>query len=798
MSLSVDLENRVITASVGDLVGSGGRVIGLGGSGMSRLWIGQELHRRRQAALEAEDPGFRSEVPLEREVEIDGWTLRLTGRADGVLYDNDTPIRVDEIKTLHFAVDLHGLYADERMEPFRDQLKLYAWMLTTGGAAPEARLTLLDIVSSEEKIETVRWAPEVVEAWLRKRIHRLVSAENRRTVRAAALREAADAVRFPHAVLRPGQETITAEVEEVLERGGSLLLQAPTGTGKTAAVLHPAVKVALSRGRRVFFLTAKTLQQRLASETLKTMQADGLFRSLQLRAKSKMCANTEMVCHEAFCPWAKEYALKMLRTGLLPTLLENSAHQDPDVIYEAAYNDEVCPFEVSLELLAEVDVVVCDYNYVFDPTIGLGALLGGEALNDAILIVDEAHNLIDRSREYFSPVLALDEITRAKSFLSTRHHPVFQELEALCSELAALIEETVDGTLGSKKFGDRPADFSNLPLSDLRIAFDSAMLRYFLHKRENELWWADDPAMDVFLSLTRFHRVLELGGDEFVHLVRSDPTDGRSLKIFCTDASRFTGEIFREAAGVVAMSATLEPFEFYRNLLGFDRDTITEVAVPTPFPAENRLILNIPDVDTTWRARSSYHDAVASYITRLAPPERNTLVLFPSYAYLEAVRDRLTPSGHEVIVQRPGSVDAFQGEVLERLGNDRPHLLLAVLGGIFAEGVDYPGEMLSAVFVVSPGLPQFDTERQILKAYYEKAYSHGFSYAYLIPGMTRVIQAAGRLIRSETDRGVIVLIGRRFQDGRHARYLPADWTGGDPSTLLAEDPEFSIRRFFDE
>jgi DNA excision repair protein ERCC-2 len=173
-------------------------------------------------------------------------------------------------------------------------------------------------------------------------------------------------------------------------------------------------------------------------------------------------------------------------------------------------------------------------------------------------------------------------------------------------------------------------------------------------------------------------------------------------------------------------------------------------------------------------------------------------VLFPSYAYLSAVHDRLTANEHRVIVQSPGSTDDTQHEVLGLLSGEGAHLVLAVLGGIFAEGVDYPGEMLSEVIVVSPGLPQFNIERQLLKEYFEVTYGHGFSYAFLVPGMTRVVQAAGRLIRSETDRGVIVLIGKRFQDGRHARYLPHAWVDGDPTTLLHEDPEFSIRRFFDE
>lgn len=799
MSLSVDLSERRITAAVGELTGEGaGRVIGLGGSGLSRLWLGQELHRRKQNALEASESGFASEVPISTEIEIDGWQVSLVGRADGVLYDDRTAVRVDEIKSLHFAVDLHGLYADERLEPFRNQVRLYAWMLSSAGSPITARLILLDIVTGEEKVEWVNWAPEVVEAWLRKQVYRLVSAETRRMERLETLRATAEKIPFPHQNYRPRQKAIGQAVNTTVEDGGQLLLQAPTGTGKTAAVLHPAVKAALAKGKRVFFLTAKTLQQRLAVETLRAMQGEGLFRSLQLRAKGKMCANSETVCHEEFCPWAREYGLKLIRTGLLPTLLERSSHQDPDAIYDMAYNHEVCPFEVSLDLLPDIDVVVCDYNYVFDPTIGLAALVDGHALTDAVLVIDETHNLIDRSREYYSPVLQRNEILRAVDFLGLRNHRVFHDLAGLCAELADFVTATVEASFGSGEDGDRVTTLDGEPLAELRMTLDGAMLQYFLYKREHELWWADDPVMDVFLALTRFHRVLSLGGSEFVHLARRSRTEGDSVKIFCRDASRFTGEVLKAAAGVIAMSATLEPFEFYRDLLGFDPDSTTEVTVASSFPEANRLILNIPDVNTTWRFRSRYHDAVASWITRLAPHGRNALVLFPSYAYLSAVHERLESTHHTVIAQQPGSSDDVQHEVLEKLNGDGAHLVLAVLGGIFAEGVDYPGDMLSQVVVVSPGLPQFNTERQLLKAYFEETYGHGFSYAFLVPGMTRVVQAAGRLIRSESDRGVIVLIGRRFQDGRHARFLPHDWINDDPTSLLHEDPEFSIQRFFDD
>jgi DNA excision repair protein ERCC-2 len=796
MAVTVDSERHVIRAAVKDLLGQPAqRSIGLTGSGLSRLWIGSELHRRLQNELEASEPGFASEVPTYLEFEVDGWTVEISGRADGVVSDAGRVVRVDEIKTLHFAVDLYHLYAEERLDRFRRQASLYAFMLSDLDHPATARLILVDIISHEERDEEVLWSPDEVHAWLRQQLHRVVANERRRLERLEGLRAAAEKIPFPHEEPRPVQVTIGESVTEALENSRHLLVRAPTGCGKTAAVLHPAVRAALSKGHQVFFLTAKTLQQQIAVDTARAMQ-EGLFRSLQLRAKGKMCANTEIVCHEEFCPYAKEYGLKLVRSQLLKNLLDSEEHQDPDRVFEAAREHAVCPFEVSLDLLPEIDLVVCDYNYVFDPTIGLAALLHGDALQDAVLIIDEAHNLVDRSREYFSPEISTDLLARAQRFLETRSNEVFGDLAGLVEELSGEVVKRVNDSLGEGTKGEGEADLDEDAISELRIAFDGAMLQYFIYKREKEMWIADDPVLDVFFALTRFHRVLNLGGDEFVRLAIRDAGGTERLKIFCRDASRFLGEILDGSAAAIAMSATLEPFDFYRDLLGFDAHRTDELYVPSPFPPENRLVLTISDVDTTYRRRAENYDRIAGWLSRLAHPQGNVLTLFPSYSFLEAVHDRLPPVPHTVLAQRPGVSDAEQREVLESLGNGDPHLLLAVLGGIFAEGVDYPGKMLSQVIVVSPGLPQFNVERELLKGYFQEFYEHGFGYAYLVPGLTRVVQAAGRLLRSDEDRGVIVLIGKRFVDSRYARLLPDEWTNGDPESMIREDPEAAVREFF--
>jgi DNA excision repair protein ERCC-2 len=797
VAVRVDLDARRVTCSVHDLLPDPLRSgLGAPGEGLARLSVGAELHRVVQGQRASADPAYRAEVPVDVALTVDGWTLRVLGRADGVTLGGDGRPLVEEIKTLHFRTELRRLFAHERLERFRWQARLYASLLFPAGDA-SVRLVLVDLGGEEHREEEVPWSPAEVAAFVRGRLWALVAAEREREAVRAAWRAAAEELPFPFDAPRPVQDEAMAAVGEAFSAGRHLLLAAPTGVGKTAAALYPALKLALATGRRVAFLTAKTLQQQLAVQTLQAMQRGG-WRSIQIRAKAKMCANREVICHEEFCAHASDYGTKLAERGVLPALLSGPDHLDPDRTFAVAHAAEVCPFEVSLELLRETAAVVCDYNYVFDPAIALFGLAEEGSLESTFLVVDEAHNLVDRAREYYSPRLARSAVLAARRLVEGRRQRVCRELDDLLGGLERIVADSVSGVLGERE-GTRRAELDPAPLAEARVALDALVAPYFTFKRDNDIWLARDPVVDVLLSLARMTDLLEDGGPELVPLAErtADGAEGESLRIFCLDASRFTGAILDRCAGCVAMSATLEPFEFYRDLLGFDRERTDSLALPSPFPTENRLVLAVGEVDTSFRARGRWYGRIAELVAELAPPDRNALVLFPSYAFLKEVAARIVAPGHRVEVQRGDDSERLRREMLARLrANDEPVLLLAVLGGVFAEGVDYPGEMLSEVIVVSPGLPQVGPERQLLREYFEERYERGFEYAYLVPGMTRVVQAAGRLIRSAEDRGVIVLICRRFLAEPYSSLLPADWTEGDASSLALDDPAARVRSFF--
>ncbi len=791
MTIVVDLDRKTITAPVGDLVDEEApRRIGLGGARRSRLRLGQRLHARLQAELAAGDPRFRAEVPVRAVREVDGWRVEIHGRADGVVEDGGSVLEVDEIKTIRSGPG--GGPSPAELDRFRRQVRLYAWLLARPPVLPAARLLLVDIATGTVRTEEVPWSPEAVQVWLRAAVHRIVTVERRRREILAHGRRIASQLPFPHETPRPHQRPMMEAVERALPEGRPLLLEAPTGSGKTAAVLYPALRFALETGRRLVHLTFTTLQQRPAVETLRPM-AVGIA-ALQIRAKAKMCAHTEMVCHEDVCPYASGYSGKVEGSGLIPRLLDGAGMIEPDGIFEAATAVEACPFEVSLDLLSHVRAVVCDANYVVDPGIGLDSLLDAEPSGGAVLVIDEAHNLVDRARSLYSPRIDGSELAAAIEHLDGIGGgavPLREVLETYAGWLRRTAEPVEGAPPGTETIIELDTGAFAEPLLELEEAF----LGYLMFKREHELWIADDPAVAAFSSITRFAAIAELEGEELVPTARAGEDGEPSAGIVCLDPSRFLGPLLSRAGGLVAMSGTLRPFEHLSDMAGlspFDPETFT---LPSPFPPENRLVVAITDVDTTWRGRRASSVRAGRWIARLAVPGRNVLVLFPSYAYLRMVLDVLPPVPHRLLVQERGAPGPVNREILGALASGGGHLLLAVMGGMYAEGVDYPGEMLSEVIVVSPGLPAVSMERKLLREFLQERYGRGFEYAFLVPGMTRVVQAAGRLIRSETDRGAIVLIGRRFLRPPYVGLLPPDWTGGNPSSLAVPDPAAAVHAF---
>lgn len=794
--MKFDEASRNFEVSVRELADEEGfRRVGFDrGDGWRRLGLGAQMHAKVLAARCDAHTSYRSEVHLQARVPVEGWTAIVTGRLDGCIERAPGHWHIEEFKSANLSIE--GVrpsgYAFERD---RRQLLAYCFLWRRLGHVGKVSgsLVYVDLESGEEVSIAVPY-DEQADRDIERRLSAVLAIW--RAQEASRRRKAAAAARlpFPHTAPRPIQEKLIHAVRTAVRQREMLLAEAPTGSGKTAAALHPALAEGLATGRQVVFLTPKTLQQNMAVSALKAMN-ERAYSSLQVRAKERMCANDRILCHEEFCRFAKNYPEKMTRSDILGRLRDSYPHLDPDTVFEEARREEVCPFEVQLELAQRADAIVADYNYVFEPGVALRHLVGQE-LENVILIVDEAHNLADRARQIFSPEILEEELRVVRNRLVLQPGDLFADLAASVEETVALLEriaeELPDGDAIAEV--DPPAD----ALHELRADWEPKLLRYLAWKRETRLAIVDDPVLDFHFGLQRFAAVLNLYGPDFTCVVERRAT-GVRLALVCLDPARAVGPVFRAASSSILMSATLTPVEAVSRVLGLDRARTSAISLPPPFPAENRKVMILPEFRTTYAAREKNYGRIGKVIAEMSDAHAgNDLVLFPSYKFLTEVAAVMPRTRARLLVQRPDFSEFERQSILRTLASPPQEgiLLLAVSGGMYAEGVDYPGELLSGVFVVSPALPQVSFERELLRRYFDEREEAGFDYAYLQPGMTRVVQAAGRLIRSETDRGVIALICRRFLEEPYARYLPRDWYGESPAELVTHRPADEIREFF--
>ncbi|MFY9825098.1 MAG: helicase C-terminal domain-containing protein [Thermoanaerobaculia bacterium] len=802
MSPRFDPENLTIDLSVADLLDAPlMRSLGFSSrGGYERLWLGQAIHGRYQEQKLKEDPSYRREVVISYTFEHRGWRVTVQGRADGIRREPDGTLVIEEIKSVRRG----GALPPHVRESYQRQALLYAWMLARAETAPvRAELVLIAIgaaAGDETERESLEPHFEALEASVRRRVNALLSGWEAAQKRSAERREAAGRLIFPYREIRPGQDLILAAVETAVANREHLLLQATTGIGKTVAALYPALRYALANDKRLFVLTAKNTQQEMATAVVNLLNQDRAFRSLRLRAKAKMCANDQILCHEEYCRFAKDYGLKLVTSGVLAQIYDHYSSIEPDDVYRAAQAAEVCPFEVSLELSNRVQVTVCDYNYVFDPYVSLTAFGPGEDLSDVILVIDEVHNLVGRGRGYYSPELSSHDARRAGEVVGRWGEPIHFRIETLCLKLAALIDGLVADALEEGPPGDRAVEW---PLPEdrfwrLRSELDAAFVDYLEHQRETRTFRADDPFVDLYFSFLRFLNGLMVSDAAFSHVVEYQRGDGR-IKILCKDPSRFLGGVINRAHAAIGLSATLSPPEFYTGLLGFAAGRTAFVEIANPFPLENRRVVIDPSVATTFRARPLNYDRIAERLAGFADSvPGNCLALFPSYAFLSEITGRMRLRNKRVLVQRQADNEQERDLLLQALRSAvfGDILLVAVAGGVFAEGVDYPGEVLKAVAVVGPCLPALTLEQQLLKDYYEERFEKGFEYSFVVPGMTRVVQAAGRLIRSPQDTGVIALFDQRFLHAPYRDYLPADWLPEEGAGALVGNPSAVAEEFF--
>jgi DNA excision repair protein ERCC-2 len=759
---------------------------------------GVEIHTRVQKQRAKLDPLYQSEVIVSSLFERGGFSFRVDGRMDGI-FRHDPP-KIEEIKTTFSIRELsQRLSANPMAHPYCLQLLTYGYFhWREHQVLPNLSFHIVSSRNSDtDEIKLALDIPQY-EQWLDLRLDELVIEAEQAEKRAARRRKVAASFIFPFENPRPGQIELMQMIEQFMAEKQPMLIQAPTGLGKTVGVLYPVLKEALSRGQRVVYVTPKNSQHSVAEDAVTRFQETGAkLKSLSITAKSKICFKNEPLCNPDYCEYALNYYGKVHEQGILG-LLAKKRKLKARTFRDLGEQYQVCPFELQIDSAREVDVVICDYNYVFAPRSALSRM--SEIVVDQTgkpnLVIDEAHNLPSRAMDYYSPSLSAILLERMRD-----------EIQKVNSRFRYEAEELLDGCLQAVSAcgnADRSTPMRINPPVDLFLD-QQARLSGFLSRYLDSA--VEIQHEDVILRLcyywAEFTETLEYIGDpdrqEFFTTYHPHPTGGK-VKITCCDASAMLKDCYKDYEQVVGFSATLKPFDYYVRLSGLDEEKVRTAEFESPFPSDRRKLLIIPQISTRYSHRERNYAKIADAVQRITALRLgNYFVFLPSFEFLERVTALfLTPEGFTVMRQKRGLKATGVEAIVERLrSRNQPTIVFAVQGGSFSEGMDYEGETVIGVFVVGPPLPTYDLEREQMREYYQRTYGAGFEYAYTIPAMAKAVQAAGRVIRSETDTGLIVLMDRRFLDASYSQSMPEDWFETDVSEIVSDSILSEVTAFWE-
>ncbi len=725
------------------------------------MLLGGKIHRKIQSRM---GTNYTAEVPLKIQMPCDGFVLQIEGRADGVLKD-DGKVLIDEIKGI-----LRSLEHLEAPVPVHlAQAKCYAYIYAVQNSLKciDVQMTYCQMETEEirrfcqefEFQELQTWFQDLVtqyEKWAKFEIEW-------RNVRNDSIRQ----IEFPFPY-REGQRDLVVSVYRTILRKKKLFIQAPTGVGKTMATVFPAVRaVGEGLGEKIFYLTAKTITRTVAEQAFSLLKEKGLlYKTITLTAKEKICFCEEAECNPDACPYAKGHFDRV--NDAVFDLITHSGDWSREVLEEQAKKHMVCPFEMSLDVSNWADAVICDYNYAFDPQAHLKRFFSESGKGEYLFLIDEAHNLVERGREMYSASLYKEDLLEVRKLVKAEDPKLAKGLSECNQQFLEL---------------KRECEHYQILKSVSHIALK---LMNVLSKLEDYLEECKDAekkkrVLDFYFAVRSFLNIHDIMDENYV-IFSEMMEDGRfQIKLFCVNPAVNLQNYLEQGNSTIFFSATLLPVHYYKKLLSVEKDDYA-VYAHSSFPQENKFLFIGTDVSTRYTRRGeSTYQRFARYIAVMAEQKKgNYMAFFPSYRFLEEVHTCfLECVDHEVdsICQVSYMDEEQREEFLEEFEQEREKSLVAfcVMGGIFSEGIDLTEDKLIGAVIAGTGLPQVCTEREILKQYFNAADMDGFDYAYLYPGMNKVLQSAGRVIRTESDRGVILLLDDRFRAMRYREVFPREW-----------------------
>lgn len=780
-----------------------------GGSDEAML-EGTRIHKMLQSNAGAD---YRAEVPLSYIYTEEDVAITVEGRADGII-TNDSGITVDEIKSTYADV----MKYKEAKNLHLAQAKFYAYIVAEEKqlTAVKVRLTYVNIDTEEIKYFNY--------TYLYEELLEFTSSVCRQYVKWARLEHewteernaSIKGLPFPFEY-RKGQAELVRQVYYTIYHKKKLFLEAPTGVGKTISTMYPAVQ-AMGQGlaNKLFYLTAKTITRTVADDTVETMRGSGLkCKSLILTSKEKICMTGETECNPEACPYAKGHFDRV--NDAVYAMLTEGERYTRETVLEYANRFQVCPFEMSLDASLFTDVIICDYNYAFDPTSKLKRFFGDESPqpSEYLFLIDEAHNLVDRAREMYSATIVKEDVMALRKLteeelpkISKRFEKVNRELLNLKHECTTeLIEPSTADLSGA--LTRLYAEIENFLEEDRRAGSRSTISRD-----------VKEAVLDYYFEISHFLNMYELVDENYCVYCSYNEAGDFYIKLFCVNPSKNLSECMEYARSAILFSATFLPIQYYKKLLSGTKEDY-EVYAESIFDPENRGLFIARDVTSKYTRRNdTEYRKIADYIhTVVKAHAGNYLVFFPSYGFLDNVYyeyDRFYGNDEsiECMVQTSGMREEEREEFLQRFKTantagifdflnveieteEEASLIgFCVMGGIFSEGIDLKNDSLIGAVIVGTGLPQVCLEREIMKNTFDKNGEDGFDYAYRYPGMNKVLQAAGRVIRTEEDVGVVVLLDERFLQGSYSRMFPREWNNRIVTDYLGIENE--IEEFWKE